>query len=114
MGDDLRYWVGFNRISGVGAARFKLLLEAFGDLESAWKATAAELRQAGLGQKTIQSILSDRDEMDLGRELDRVYEQGFSLLTINDRNYPARLREIDLPPPLLYINGELGENDRCY
>jgi len=86
MGDDLRYWVGFNRISGVGAARFKLLLETFGDLESAWKATAVELRKAGLGQKTIQSILSNRDEMDLARELERIYEQGFSLLTINDQN----------------------------
>ncbi|MBE9479001.1 MAG: DNA-protecting protein DprA, partial [Chloroflexi bacterium] len=73
MGDDLRYWVGFNRISGEGAARSTLLLEAFGDLESAWKATAAELREAGLGQKTIQSILSTRDEMDLDRELERIY-----------------------------------------
>ena len=53
MGDNLRYWIGFNRIHGVGAARFKLLLEAFGDLESAWKATALELRNAGLGQKTV-------------------------------------------------------------
>lgn len=88
MGDDLRYWVGFNRISGVGAARFKLLLEAFGDLESAWKATAAELRNAGLGQKTIQSILSNRDEMDLDRELERIYKQGFCYLRLTIRTIP--------------------------
>lgn len=112
MGDDLRYWIGFNRIHGVGAARFKLLLEAFGDLESAWKATASELRNAGLGQKTVQSILTNRDKIDLTRELDRVYELGYSLLTIEDRNYPARLREIDLPPPLLYQCGEFAEKDR--
>jgi DNA processing protein len=112
MGDNLRYWIGFNRIHGVGAARFNLLLEAFGDLESAWKATALELRNAGLGQKTVQSILSSRDKIDTARELDRVYELGYSILTINDRNYPARLREIDLPPPLLYQFGEFVENDR--
>ncbi|TET98223.1 MAG: DNA-protecting protein DprA [Anaerolineales bacterium] len=112
MGDDLRYWIGFNRIHGVGAARFNLLLEAFGDLEYAWKATASELRNAGLGQKTVQSILSNRDKIDPARELDRVYELGYSLLTIKDRNYPARLREIDLPPPLLYQYGELVDNDR--
>lgn len=112
MGDDLRYWIGFNRIYGVGAARFKLLLEAFGDLESAWKATASELRNAGLGQKTVQSILSNRDNIDPARELNRVYELGYSLLTIEDRNYPARLREIDLPPPLLNQFGEIAENDR--
>ena len=112
MGDDLRYWVGFNRISGVGAARFKLLMEAFGDLESAWKATSAELRSAGLGQKTVQGIIAARDKMDPARELDRIYELGFSLLTIEDRHYPSRLREIDLPPPLLYQNGDLGDHDR--
>ncbi|MGB2895367.1 MAG: DNA-processing protein DprA [Anaerolineales bacterium] len=112
MGDDLRFWVGFNRISGVGAARFKMLLEAFGDLGSAWKATASGLHNAGLGEKTVQAILASREKLDLAWELDRVYELGYSLLTINDQNYPARLREIDLPPPLLYQYGDLGEHDR--
>ncbi len=112
MGDDLRYWVGFNRISGVGAARFKMLLEAFGDLEAAWKATEQELRSAGLGQKTVQSIITTRNELDPARELDRIYKLGYSLLTIKDRNYPARLREIDLPPPILYLHGDLEETDR--
>jgi DNA processing protein len=112
MGDDLRYWVGFNRISGVGAARFKILLEAFGDLGVAWKATKQELRSAGLGQKTVQSIITTRNEMDPARELDRIYELGYSLLTTKDRNYPARLREIDLPPPILYLHGDLEETDR--
>ena len=112
MGDDLRYWVGFNRIGGVGSARFKILLDAFGDLESAWKATAAELGNAGLGRKTVQSILANREAIEPARELDRVSEMGFSVLTINDPRYPARLREIDLPPPLLYQHGSLGEYDR--
>ena len=112
MGDDIRYWVGFNRISGVGAARFKLLLEAFGDLGTAWKATASELHNAGLGKKTVQAILATRDKMDLAWELDRIYELGYSLLTVSDQNYPARLREIDLAPPLLYQYGDLGEHDR--
>ena len=50
--------------------------------------------------------------MDPARELDWISEMGYSLLTFKDRNYPARLREIDLTPPLLYLNGELEDNDR--
>jgi DNA processing protein len=111
MGDDLRYWVGFSRIGGVGAARFKILLEAFGTMESAWKASASALGSAGLGRKTIQSILARRETVDPARELERISEMGFSVLTIIDPRYPSRLREIDLPPPLLFLNGSLGEHD---
>src|ERR1700694_1682385 len=45
---DQRYWIGFNRIKGIGAIRFRRLLDAFGDLENAWNASPAALRDAGL------------------------------------------------------------------
>ena len=35
---DLRYWVGFNKVPGVGTARLRALLDYFGDLEIAWHA----------------------------------------------------------------------------
>jgi DNA processing protein len=39
----LRYWIGFNRVNGIGAIRFKALLDHFGDLEAAWHASEGEL-----------------------------------------------------------------------
>ena len=33
---DLPYWLALNRIKGIGPARFKLLLDAFGSAEAAW------------------------------------------------------------------------------
>src|SRR4030067_64107 len=44
---DTQYWVAFNRIAGVGRARYRLLEKHFGRLENAWRATAAELPAAG-------------------------------------------------------------------
>jgi hypothetical protein len=36
MGDpELPYWLAFNRVTGIGPARFKLLLEVFGSAEAA-------------------------------------------------------------------------------
>ena len=32
---DIKYWVAFNRIPGIGSVRFKLLEERFGTLEQA-------------------------------------------------------------------------------
>ncbi len=52
---DLKYWVGFNRIQGIGRARFSQLEGYFGDLERAWKASAAELRRRDWIAKSIES-----------------------------------------------------------
>lgn len=112
MGDLSRYWVGFNRIVGVGPARLRTLLDAFGDIERAWHASAGALESAGLGPKTIQAIVEGREKIDLDRELARVRESGFSLLTWDDAEYPDRLREVSSPPAVLYVWGELTARDR--
>src|SRR5947209_5101954 len=45
---DLPYWLAVNRVKGVGPARFKLLLDAFGTAEIAWTVAPAEWQRAGL------------------------------------------------------------------
>jgi DNA processing protein len=44
-------------------------------------------------------------------EINRWNEQGLSMLTILDDEYPARLRGVHQAPPLLYARGELEAND---
>src|SRR5579863_4962848 len=56
----LRYWVGFNRINGIGAIRFKALLDHFGDLEAAWYASEAELMAVLSDRRACVSVLSAR------------------------------------------------------
>ena len=45
---DLKYWVGFNRIPGIGRAKFSQLESYFSNLEQAWHAGPADLKSAGL------------------------------------------------------------------
>ena len=52
--EDKRYWIGFNLIRGIGAVRLQGLIAYFGDLESAWNADPAGLREAGLGSKVTR------------------------------------------------------------
>lgn len=33
---EIRYWVGFSKVQGIGSARMRALLDYFGDLETAW------------------------------------------------------------------------------
>ncbi len=112
MSDHLRYWVGFHRVQGIGAARIAKLIEAFGDLATAWEASPAELKEYGLHTLLVDAVLDAREHSDLDAELQRIYQPGFKVVTILDDQYPERLREIHGPPPVLYIWGELIESDR--
>jgi DNA processing protein len=112
MGEDKRFWLGFNLIYGIGPIRLKGLLDHFGDIESAWYATPEELSAAGIGPKTLKKFLEKRDLIDLDLEVARLRGTGFHLTTWDDDDYPVRLREIPAPPPLLYIWGDIQQNDR--
>src|SRR5437773_11883507 len=102
---DQRYWLGFNRIKGVGAIRFRRLLECFGDLQAAWNAPADALRDAGLDRRTIENWCAARSSLDLDGELRRLERSGATLLTWDDPASPRNLLNITQPPPVLFVMG---------
>ncbi len=109
--DDRKYWIGFNLIKGIGAVRMQGLVAYFGDLESAWRADPAHLTEAGLGTKVIERVIQAREKVDLDQLWEKIESQGIKILTWQDEAYPPRLKEIDQPPPVLYIRGEYLPDD---
>ena len=106
-----KYWVGFSFIPGIGRVRFGQLENHFGDLESAWKAPAGELKQARLEDAVVRAITTWRPKIALDDEMEKLERYGVQLLTWHDNGYPARLKEIYDYPPLLYIKGALTAAD---
>lgn len=111
MGDTKAYWIAFHRVPRIGAARFQLLIRAFGDLETAWHAPATELAAVGLGPRTLESLLATRDRMDPHAEAEAVFRAGYQVLTWEDDAYPRRLQEIPNPPPVLFVAGSVRPED---
>lgn len=109
--DEKKYWIGFNLVKGIGSVRMQGLVAYFGNLESAWKADALELMEAGLGAKLAEKVVGARKAVDLDQAWARIEAQGIKILTWADEEYPARLKEIDQPPPVLYIRGEYLMDD---
>jgi DNA processing protein len=108
---DKRYWIGFNLIKGIGAVRMQALIQHFGDLEIAWNAAPVDLARAGLGLKLIERVVQARGNIDLEKVWAKIEGQGIKVLTWEDEAYPQRLKEIDQPPPVLYIRGEYLPDD---
>lgn len=111
MSDPRRYWVGFNLVKGIGAARLRVLLDTFGSAEAAWNAPAGALMGCGLGSKLVENLLKVRAEVSPDAVWERLQQQGIQVLTWEDEAYPRRLKEIDQPPPVLYLRGELLPED---
>ena len=109
--NDLRFWLAFSRIQRVGAVRAGLLEAHFGSMEQAWRANGGELAAAGLDRGTVTSILESRSKIDPDAELDRLQRSGIKAYTWNDPEYPARLKQVEDRPPVLYVRGKLLPED---
>jgi DNA processing protein len=109
---DLKYWLGFNLVKGIGPAKVQALLDHFGGLAEAWQAHVHELQQVGLDGRSIESLLEARKRLDLDRELALTATAGVKLLTWDQPGYPRYLREIPNSPPLIYFQGDLREGDQ--
>lgn len=110
--DELKYWLGFSMIPGIGAARGNRIVRFFDSMKNAWEASETDLARAGLEENIIKEIVKERKDIDLDLEMSRLEQEGISLLTIKDENYPDSLKEIYNPPFLLFIRGEIKKEDR--
>ncbi len=111
MLDGRIYWVGFNYVKGIGAVRIRALLDYFGDLSRAWQAPSDALAQAGLSPKIIENLQKFRSQASLEQIWEQIQAQGITVLTWQDEAYPRRLKEIDQPPPVLYMRGQILPQD---
>lgn len=108
----VKYWVGFNIVHGIGPMKFRALLNHFGDLEEAWHADAGELKAAGLDRRALDNLMTTRSTISLDGEMEKIERQGAKVLTWDDPAYPTRLLNIYDPPPVLYVKGEILDEDQ--
>ena len=111
MSDPRRFWVGFNLVKGIGAARLRALLDYFGDVQIAWQAPLEALQAAGLSARLAEAVINTRRSLSIDQVWDRILSQGIRVLTWEDDGYPRLLKEIDQPPPVLYVRGEVLPED---
>jgi DNA processing protein len=109
--DERACWLGFHLIPNIGAARIARLIEVFGNLRTAWEADLAAFLDAGINEKAANALVTRRDAINLEREWEKVISAGVHVLTLTDEHYPRMLREIPSPPPVIYIKGEIRDED---
>ncbi|MCX6012760.1 MAG: DNA-processing protein DprA [Chloroflexi bacterium] len=104
---DLKYWLGFSLVQGIGYSKFQKIVKYFKNMEHAWYSSPAELKMAGLDQKIIEAIITARSEISLDTELEKLQNNSVQAITWQDNRYPPRLKEIYDSPPVLFVRGTL-------
>jgi DNA processing protein len=110
---ELRDAIGLAMVSGVGPLLSRALLEHFGSAGRVLRATQSELKAVpGIGPKTAAQIAESRKEYDPEVELAECRHHGVRPIPLSDPDYPAPLRDIPDPPPLLYVKGTYQPEDQ--
>lgn len=107
----LKYWVWLSEVKGLSNRSKLLLLEHFGTPEEIYYAAEDEYRLVeGFLPKQME-LLADKSLSGVDKILGDCQRLGLRILTMQDADYPVRLRNIFEPPCLLYVKGQLPAFD---
>ena len=108
----LEAWFELRAIEGLGDQTILTLVREWGSPDAVLHASTDELIQRGCSVRLADAIKRGADAeacRRIDRELNAIQRQRVDVRTILDTSYPARLRMIPDPPPLLYVSGRLTE-----
>ncbi len=99
--------VHLNLINGVGPATTAKLMALFGNLADIYTVKQPELvNQLGFSSAIAGKIVVGLSDVRLLHdELELLYKHDVSVITVLNADYPNLLREIHVPPPVLYYQG---------
>lgn len=105
------HWLALSSLPGVGAVTVHKMVERFGSIEAVFEATDSEL-------VTIRRITIDVLEKlralslsSLEQEILDLDDEGINVISYEDDEYPANLKDIRDSPPILYMRGQLSDID---
>lgn len=107
-----RNWLQLMAIPKVGETRIRQLIDTFGSPENVFQASAAQLSALPRMSETLANdILTYRDSKWIDQQLKLMDDYQVTMTTLWDAEYPAKLKMIFDPPPVLFIRGELRQED---
>jgi DNA processing protein len=104
---DLEPWLLVSQTPGIGNRYFLRLISHFQKPEAILAAKRSELESLAIPKPAIDQLLSP-DKSRIEASLNWLAQPGHQALTLTDPDYPPLLRQIDDPPPILFMMGEAG------
>lgn len=103
--------VGLNLVGGIAGRRLAQLLHFFDRPQNIFSAPVEKIRSIPGFSGELAARISSFKAEDLSGELKLAASYGLKIVTILDKDYPESLKRIVGAPIVLYVQGELKEED---
>ena len=114
MEQSKKYWVWYSLLNSVSKNKRNHLIEKYKTPNTIWSLDEIELaKNKQLSSDDIQQILDYETRNRLDSYIEDLIKKKINIVTFNDYNYPELLKYIYDPPIILYVKGNLMENENC-
>ncbi len=109
---ELEYLLALHAVNDMAPRRMQALLQHYGSAETAWHARKEWARAGFVAPSAEAELLAAAAKIEPEQAYEAFLRSGAELLQLSDENYPALLKTISAPPPLLFYLGDLTVLDR--
>jgi DNA processing protein len=106
--EDRLAWLALTLAPGMGPKRILAAMERLVAPGQIFGLSLTEIESLGFPAAAAQYLFDGRARSAAEQEWARMLAQGVALLTFGDEAYPARLKEIFDPPPVMWVRGDVG------
>lgn len=101
-----KYWIWFSLIPNLGSIKKQELLKIYKNPERIFYLKENELfKVKGIGENTIKSILDKNIRNSIYKHIDYMSKNNIDIISITDKEYPNKLKQIYDFPISLYVKG---------
>lgn len=105
------YWL--HNIHGIGNAKIRSIYHEVGSAEELYHLPLSQMKSImGIHEEEIKLIHASQRKWDVDKEWFRLMEQGIGFVSLEQPEFPEKLRHIHNPPYALYYVGKLPEENR--
>ena len=107
--DDKIYWHALNMVPGLGPQTYNRLLNHFETPKQVWNAAPADLYDFFKKKVClVDQLIAWKKQFNLEESFKKLSKYNISIVTIQDKEYPDKLKNIYSCPPLLYYRGNIA------
>lgn len=105
---DKKYWIWFSRIQGIKCIQKEILLKQFKSPEKLWNMNKTDLETTEeINKNLINEILNEKYRKDLEKYEKYMNKNNINIITILDKDYPEKLKNIYDKPMVLFAKGNI-------
>ena len=106
-----KYWILLTQAIGYNTPKAKKLAKMYSDISTFFEGGKSEWRFCGLFNSVELEALSSLKSNSADDVLKRCKQLKYSVISIDDPNYPSCLYNIYAPPAVIYVSGNLPDFD---